>query len=174
MNLQSDDFELLGLPQAFELDDAELASRWKALQAQVHPDKFVSSTAAEKRVAMQWSVRINEAYQRLRDPLRRAAYLCSLHGVELGEEDNTAMPPAFLMQQLEWREALDDAQTLADIASLQSEVTAQEQQWLTRLAQQIDEQRNYAEAAKSVRSLMFLERFLAAVRSREAELSRIA
>ena len=60
---------------------------------------------------MQWAVRVNEAYQRLKDPLKRAAYLCELDGAPIDAENNTAMPADFLMQQMEWREALDDADT---------------------------------------------------------------
>ena len=109
MNLQSDDFELFGLPRQFAQDRSQIDARWKELQREAHPDRFAAQGAAAQRVAMQWSVRINEAYQRLKDPLKRATYLCELNGVSIGAEDNTAMPAAFLMQQMEWREALDDA-----------------------------------------------------------------
>jgi molecular chaperone HscB len=87
-----------------------LDARWKELQREAHPDRFAAQGAAAQRVAMQWSVRINEAYQRLKDPLKRAAYLCELHGAPIQAENNTAMPARFLMQQMEWREALDEAQ----------------------------------------------------------------
>ena len=83
MNLQSNDFELFGLPQQFAQDRARLDARWKELQREAHPDKFAAQGAAAQRVAMQWSVRINEAYQRLKDPLKRAAYLCELHGAPI-------------------------------------------------------------------------------------------
>ena len=109
MNLQSDDFELFDLPRRFVQERAAIDARWKALQREAHPDRFAAQGAAAQRVAMQWSVRINEAYQRLKDPVRRAAYLCELHGAPIQAEDNTSMPAQFLMQQMEWREALDDA-----------------------------------------------------------------
>ena len=105
MNLQSDDFELFGVPQRFSQERSALDARWKELQREAHPDRFAAHGAAAQRVAMQWSVRINEAYQRIKEPLRRAAYLCELHGAPIQAEDNTAMPGAFLMQQMEWREA---------------------------------------------------------------------
>src|SRR6218665_401178 len=111
MNLQSNDFELFAVPVQFAQDAQQLAERWKALQKQAHPDRFASQGAAAQRVAMQWSVRINEAYQRLKDPLKRAAYLCEMHDAPIRAEDNTAMPTAFLMEQMEWREALEDAQS---------------------------------------------------------------
>eukprot|EP01032_Pedospumella_encystans_P018833 gene18833-21428_t len=89
-------------------DRAQLDARWKALQREAHPDRFAAEGAAAQRVAMQWSVRINEAYQRLKDPLKRAAYLCEMQGAPVQAENNTAMPAAFLMQQMEWRESLED------------------------------------------------------------------
>ena len=122
MNLQSNDFELFGVPERFAQDRAALDTRWKELQKEAHPDKFAAQGVAAQRVAMQWSVRINEAYQRLKDPLRRAAYLCELHGAPIQAHDNTAMPPAFLMQQMEWREALEDASTSAAVDALEDEV----------------------------------------------------
>ena len=83
MNLQSNDFELFGVPQRFAQDRAALDARWKDLQREAHPDKFAAQGAAAQRVAMQWSVRINEAYQRLKDPLKRASYLCELNGAPI-------------------------------------------------------------------------------------------
>ena len=108
ISLQASDFELFGLPSAFSLDRAQLDLQWKSLQREAHPDRFASEGATAQRIAMQWSVRINEAYNRLKDPLKRAAYLCELNGAAVNAENNTSMPPAFLMQQMEWREALDD------------------------------------------------------------------
>ena len=101
MNLQSNDFELFGLAQKFSQDRTALDARWKELQREAHPDKFAAQGASAQRVAMQWSVRINEAYQRLKDPLKRAAYLCELNGAAINAENNTAMPASFLMQQIE-------------------------------------------------------------------------
>jgi molecular chaperone HscB len=103
MNLSSDDFTLFGLPQRFALQRAEVDARWKVLQGEVHPDRFAAQGAAAKRVAMQWAVRVNEAYRRLKDPLRRAAYLCELRGAPIEAENNTAMPADFLVQQMHWR-----------------------------------------------------------------------
>jgi molecular chaperone HscB len=159
MKLDSDDFELLGVPQRFALERAELDARWRALQAQVHPDRFVAEGAAAQRVAMQWAVRVNEAYQRLKDPLKRAAYLCELNGVPVQAENNTAMPPAFLMQQMEWREALDDSRSLEATEALHHEVMTHREQLLSRLRVLLDEQHDFTAAAQQVRALMFVERF---------------
>ena len=110
MLFDSDDFELFGLPRRFVLERRELEARRRALQAEVHPDRFAAGGAVAQRAAMQWAVRVNEGYERLRDPLRRAAYLCELNGAPIAAEDNTAMPAAFLLQQMARRERLDDAE----------------------------------------------------------------
>ena len=108
---------------------------------------------------MQYSVRINEAYQRLKNPLQRAAYLCELQGAPIQAHSNTAMAPAFLMQQIEWREALDDARSLADLDALAASVDSTYQDLLRQCAQVLDEQQDYAAAVPLVRSLMFIEKF---------------
>ena len=122
VTLASSDFDLFDVPQQFAQDRAVLDARWKALQREAHPDKFSTQQASAQRLAMQWSVRINEAYQRLKDPLKRAAYLCELAGVPVNAENNTAMAAQFLMQQMEWREALDAATSSAAAEALQAEV----------------------------------------------------
>ena len=159
MNLQSTDFELFGVPQRFKQERAALDARWKDLQREAHPDKFVAQGAAAQRVAMQWSVRINEAYQRVKDPLKRAAYLCELNDAPINAENNTAMPGAFLMQQIEWREALDDAETASALHTLASEVALARQGALQLCEALIDDAKDYLAAAQQVRALMFIQRF---------------
>ncbi|MFO6421687.1 Fe-S protein assembly co-chaperone HscB [Hylemonella sp. W303a] len=157
--LQSDDFELFGLPRQFAQDRSLIDARWKDLQREAHPDKFSAQGTAAQRLAMQWSVRINEAYQRLRDPMRRAAYLCELHGVSVKAEDNTAMPTEFLMQQMAWREALEEAEDLSALDALSKEVGAARMCALSSFDWLLDEKGDYAGAVQQVRSLMFIERF---------------
>ena len=159
MKLDSDDFELFGVPRRFAQDRTELDARWRALQGEVHPDRFVAEGAAAQRVAMQWAVRVNEAHQRLRDPLRRAAYLCELLGAPIEAESNTAMPSAFLVQQMEWREALDEAGDEAAVSRLEAEVAAYRAEALQTLQTLLDERQDAASAARQVRALMFVERF---------------
>ncbi|CAG0908308.1 unnamed protein product, partial [Darwinula stevensoni] len=106
----------------FAQDADTLTAKWKALQMQAHPDKFAADGAAAQRLAMQWSVRINEAYQRLKNPISRAAYLCQLNDHPIEGSSNTAMPPDFLMQQMQWREALDEADDDAALDTLSKEV----------------------------------------------------
>jgi molecular chaperone HscB len=159
MNITDNDFMLFGLAQTQALDVAQLDLRRRELQAQVHPDRFASDGAAAQRVAMQWAVRVNEVYQRLKDPLKRAAYLCELRGVKVDAERNTAMPTDFLMQQMQWREALEEADGAAAVESLDAQVQAQERSMQTRLVELLDVQQNTAAAAAQVRALMFVARF---------------
>lgn len=166
MNLQSHDFELFGLAAVYAQDRTVIDDRWKTLQREAHPDKFSTHGAAAQRVAMQWSVRINEAYQRLKNPLKRAAYLCELNGSPIQAESNTAMPAAFLMQQMEWREALDDATGVSELAQLSEQVQAARQHILKRCGELLDAEHDYAQAAQQVRALMFIERFAADVEKR--------
>jgi molecular chaperone HscB len=166
MNLQSNDFELFGLSPAFGIDRALVDERWKDLQRQAHPDRFATSDAASQRLAMQWSVRINEAYQRLKDPLKRAAYLCELHGAPIEAESNTAMPADFLMQQMEWREQLDDATGPDALDDLADEVASARRRMVEALRVTADEQRDYPALARQVRALMFIERFARDVEAR--------
>ena len=161
MNLSDDDFTLFGLPQRFALNRAALDDCWRALQARVHPDRFVGEGAAAQRIAMQWAVRVNEAYQRLKDPLKRGAYLCELRGAAIQAENNTAMPGAFLMQQMAWREALDEADGAAAVQALDDEVAADEQRLLAELGHTLDVAGDAAAAAQQVRALMFVARFRA-------------
>ncbi len=170
MNLQSNDFELFNLPVTFAQDRTAVDARWKDLQREAHPDKFAAQGAAAQRIAMQWSVRINEAYQRLKDPVKRAAYLCELHGTPINAETNTAMPAAFLMQQMELREALDDAdneQNLDEISQQSKHLLLNQ---LSKLEQLIDANHDYPQAAQAVRALMFIERFSQDIEARYAAL----
>ena len=165
-SLQSNDFELFDLPEQFAQDRSAIDARWKDLQREAHPDKFAAKGPAAQRVAMQWSVRINEAYQRLKDPLRRAAYLCELRGAPINAENNTAMPPAFLVQQMEWRELLDDARREQQLDMLLAMVKDSRQTMLSCCEQLLDHDHDSAQAAQTVRALMFVERFAADVEAR--------
>ena len=172
MKLDSDDFELLGLPRRYAQDPTAIDARWRTVLGEVHPDRFVSEGVAAQRLAMQWSVRINEAHRRIKDPIRRAAYLCELHGASIGAEDNTAMPAAFLMQQMEWRESLEAAKDICEIDALAAEVRAARSRSLDELGRTIDERGDHAQAARQVRELMFVERFASDVDARAEALEQ--
>ena len=172
MNLQSNDFQIFGLPERFSLERVELDARWKDLQRQAHPDRFASADAASQRLAMQWSVRINEAYQRLRDPIKRAAYLCELRGAPIEAENNTAMPSDFLMQQMQWREDLDEAEGAEALERMADEVLQARRERIAALQAALDEQGDAAAAARQVRALMFIERFARDVEGRLDQLGQ--
>jgi molecular chaperone HscB len=172
VNLRSNDFELFGLPERFGQDRAAIDARWKDLQREAHPDRFAAQGHAAQRVAMQWSARINEAYRRLKDPLQRAAYLCELRGAPIEAENNTAMPADFLVEQMEWRESLDEARTQQDLDALESELDRSRDGALARIAALLDEARDAPAAAREVRALMFIERFGHDVQERIGQLGQ--
>jgi molecular chaperone HscB len=172
MDIHADDFELFGLTRHFAQDRSAIDARWKELQREAHPDKFAAQGAAAQRVAMQWSVRINEAYQRLKDPMRRAAYLCELNAAPIRAEDNTAMPAAFLMQQMEWREALEEAQSGRELDALDDAVGQARRAALSLCEVLIDQQRDFAGAAQQVRALMFIARFADDIERRRDQLGQ--
>lgn len=159
-------FELFGLAPGFALDLSALEQAYRALQSQVHPDKFTHLSQAEQRASMQWSTRVNEAYQVLKSPLARARYLLQLHGVDALAEHDTGMPGDFLMQQMEWRDAIQTAREAADLEALQGieeELASTAQQLRTGLAQQLDEQHDYPGAAQNVRKLKFMDKLVAEI-----------
>jgi molecular chaperone HscB len=167
--ITDNDFVLFGLPERQALDRVQLDERRRALQAQVHPDRFAAEGAAAQRVAMQWAVRVNEAHARLKDPLQRAAYLCELRGVPIDAERNTAMPAAFLTRQMAWREALEEAPDVEAVATLHRQVVADERAGHARLEQWLDggsDAQAVAAAADEVRALMFVARFRAEIARR--------
>ena len=156
----------------FKQDRAAIDVRWKKLQREAHPDRFAARGAAAQRIAMQWSVRINEAYQRLKDPLKRATYLCELHDAPINAENNTAMPTDFLMQQMEWREALDEAKTVDEMNEIVSRSIECRHEQLSKIERLIDMQKDFPAAAQQVRSLMFVERFASEVDARIDQLGQ--
>jgi molecular chaperone HscB len=171
-SLSSSDFELFGLPEQFAQSGAAIDARWKELQREVHPDKFAAQGPAAQRVAMQWSVRVNEAYQRLRDPLQRAGYLCERRGAPINAESNTAMPGAFLIEQMAWREALEEAQGEGDLEQVTADLAQARAGTLGRIEALLDASGDAAAAAQQVRALMFIERFAHDVEARFDELGQ--
>jgi molecular chaperone HscB len=155
-------FELFQLPVSYELDRNRLDSAYREVQSRVHPDKFVQASDAEKRVAMQWATQANEAYQVLKDPIKRATYLCNLNGVDLQTESNTSMPASFLMQQMEWREAFDEARHANDtnaMLGLENELQSALKAQIGNAGTAISSG-NFQNAAQEIRACLFLEKFL--------------
>jgi len=114
MTLTQSHFELFAIPAAFELDVSQLAERYRELQRKLHPDRYANASEQERRIAVQKSAQVNDAYQTLKDPLNRARYLLQLNGVAFDDEKETQQDTVFLMEQMELREALDEVRTAAD------------------------------------------------------------
>jgi molecular chaperone HscB len=154
-------FELLGLPVAYRVDAAALDRAYRDLQGRVHPDRFAAGSEAERRVAMQWAARANEAYRTLRNPIDRARYLLGLKGFDTDEESNTSMPPDFLMQQMEWRERVEEGRARRDGPSLESlrrEIETSRTEMHALLARALGGDRNYDAGCSLVRKLRFLDK----------------
>jgi molecular chaperone HscB len=163
MDLGQDHYALFGLPRGFAVDLAELERVYREVQGRVHPDKFAHAGDAERRLAMQQATHANEAYLTLKSPLKRAQYLLHLAGHDPQIEHNTAMPTDFLIEQMEWREAVAEAREAADVAELEhlhhrlrKEISAQ----YDTLHQALDGHLDYSRAADLVRQLMFQEKLL--------------
>jgi molecular chaperone HscB len=172
MNLKENHFQIFGIPQDFDVDAAALEERYRELQREVHPDRFARASQAEQRVSMQLATRVNEAYQTLKSPLRRAGYLLELQGIDPGFETNTAMPADFLAREMERRERLEEAVDAGDwerLIALSSDLRTEEDALLGRIARQL-EARELKEAAETLRQLKFLEKFGEEIGSAEEKL----
>lgn len=154
-------FTLLSLPAVFALPEDKVEEAWRRAIALVHPDKFAGRPAAERRVAEQWAGRINEARDALLDPVARASLLLQAAGIDVGRETDTKMPADFLMQQMMWREALEDAQgNKAAVDALSTEVGRVRESLLADLSRSLDVDKDYESARGQVRRLMFVEKLL--------------
>ena len=154
-------FELFGLPQRYRFDPGSLERAYRELQSEVHPDRFAGAGDAQKRVALQSSAHVNEAYRALRDPVERAHYVLKLHGVDALAETDTALPFDFLERQLERREAAEAAVAARDVRALTAQVTEIRGEAIDReviLAKTLDDDQAYAEARMRVRELKFLQK----------------
>jgi molecular chaperone HscB len=166
LDFGADHFALFGLEPLFRIDSPALDERFRELQARVHPDRFANAGESERRVSLQWATRVNEAYQALRNPLSRARYLLERAGQGVDRKDGAAMPPEFLMEQMEWREAVAEAKEARNVTMLEQLHRRLRQRMngsYDRLAELIDDSRDYAAAGDRVRRLMFLERLLAEI-----------
>ena len=162
MDPRSDHFALFGLNRGFRLDLSDLDSRYRDIQAQVHPDRFAHAGEAERRLSMQWATHANEAYQTLKKPLERAKYLLHLAGHDIQAESNTAMPGDFLMEQMEWREAVVEARNGGDhheLEHLHNRLRGDINGRYVELGDLLDGG-DFSGATDRVRRLMFLEKLL--------------
>lgn len=157
-------FFLFGLKPSFNIDLPLLEQHYRKIQLEAHPDKFVSATPAEKLQSMQLATLANEAYHVLKEPGSRAQYLLSLNNIDATDEANTSMPPAFLMQQMEWREGLEDLKAAKDINGLE-DLLDEMQQAANALSQELttyfDEAQDLSQATEGTRKLIFIAKVCA-------------
>ncbi|CAK0758301.1 Co-chaperone protein HscB homolog [Gammaproteobacteria bacterium] len=159
-------FTLFGFAPTFEINEQQLASTFRNLQRVVHPDRYANSSDQERRSAVERAAAVNDAYQLLRNPLRRARYLLSLRGVETQEEGNTVMDSEFLTEQMELRERLAEVHEVNDPENILMEMkdTLQKRRsiLLIELAEclRIDTQESLIKAAEIVRRLRFFDRLV--------------
>lgn len=161
IDLTQDFYALFGLPRTFEVDEAVLDHAWHELQSQVHPDRHAHLSDLEQRRSMQWATRVNEAYRTLKKPLPRAQYLLELADVDVGLETNTAMSAEFLMEQMEWREAVEEGRQAGDVDALEQlhqRLRLHAREVMLSLGKELDQAHDFAAAADTVRRLMFIEK----------------
>jgi len=171
MNLNQNHFELFGLPARFAVDAAALEARYRELQRAVHPDRFAAAPEPERRVSMQLATRVNEAYQTLKSPLKRAVYILRLRGVDPEFETNTAMPPEFLMEQMSWRERIEAGSEDSEaLLRLRAGLRDESRKIYENLQGQLDEGSDDAAASEATRVLMFYEKLAGEIDDKLAEL----
>jgi len=160
LSASDDYFRFFGLNQQFKLDLPALDQAYLSIQKEVHPDRHARGSETEQRLAMQMATLANTAFQTLKNPIQRGLYLCQLHGVDAKLETNTAMPAAFLMKQMEWRENLDEqAEDLPALEAMMIEVEQSKADILDEITQAIDGAKNYVRAAELLRGLLFIDKF---------------
>jgi molecular chaperone HscB len=160
LSASDDYFRFFGLKQQFHIDLPALEQAYLAIQKEVHPDRHARGSETEQRLAMQMATLANTAFQTLKHPVQRGLYLCQLHGVDAKLETNTAMPAAFLMKQMDWRESLDErAEDLPALEAMMAEVEQSKADTLAEITQAIDGANNYVRAAELLRGLLFIDKF---------------
>ena len=157
-----DYFALFQLKPQFKIDRQALESAFLTVQQKVHPDMHAQASDSDKRVSMQLSALANSAYRTLMNPIQRGLYMCAKNGVDPQLETNTAMPAQFLMQQMEWREALDDVRGQpSKLDDLYKEVEQTRASLLKEVEATIDGANDFELAAKHLRALLFIDKFSA-------------
>lgn len=154
-------FELFNLPVQFDVDGKALDTAYRHIQRLVHPDRFVTATEAEKRAAVQYATIVNDAYQTLKDPLKRAMHLCALNGVPVDGDGHQQMDAGFLMEQMAWRERLEmalDADNQEALQALADEQKEQQENQLAAVKECLDAH-HFEKALAEINKLMFLNRF---------------
>jgi molecular chaperone HscB len=152
-------FEIFDVAVAYNVDLDRVSSIYRDLQKAVHPDRFASGSEQERRIAMQQTSLINQAFQTLKDPVSRAQYLLGLKGIDMQNETDTTMDAEFLMEQMEFREAIAEVREQSDPIDALDKMLADSKQKITHLmdafaTQYAAEQLN--DARETVRKMQFL------------------
>ncbi|MCC5826403.1 co-chaperone HscB [Alkalimonas sp.] len=158
-------FELFQLPQRMELDAALLSQHYLQLQRRFHPDNFANASERDRRQSVQQAALINDAFQTLKHPLRRAEYLLQCRGIDLKHEQQSFQDPVFLMQQMELREQLAEIATAPEQTQvlqqqLEQELQQGQQQLHNELSQALEQQSETGnqQAASLLRKLKFFDK----------------
>lgn len=156
-------FQIFNLPIRFQIDLKQLEKHYFDVQKRIHPDRFASASEGEKRIAQQWTTMINDAYQKLLDPVKRAELICALKGHPVDAERSGGIDEAFLLDQLERREAIAEANEAQDEAALErlrETIETEKNERLHRVEILLDEQSDAVLAAEEIKKIMFLNRQL--------------
>ena len=166
-------FSVFSIPATFQVDLTVLADQYRELQAQVHPDRVAGGTEPEKLQAIQATSFLNEAYETLQSPQRRAAYLLELQGVDVEQVNQADLSPALLMEQIELREQLEelprDESALSQLEQLRESI---EQRQLDCQASfgKVIEQDELADAKKHYYEMQYFAKLIAEIESLEENL----
>lgn len=154
-------FSLFNLPQQFNLDVKLLETNFRKIQSESHPDRFVSANASEKLASMQLATLANEAYDTLKNSAMRAKYLLEQLGIDAIADTNTTLPADFLMQQMEWREMLEEAKAASNMTTLEmlySELRTEAKVMEAKLVHLFDQYKDYKAATDVTRKLIFIDK----------------
>jgi len=155
-------FELFSFKPSYEIDTALLAERYRELQRAVHPDKFANSSEQDKRIAVQRTAQVNDGFSTLKNPISRAEHILVLKGVDLLHESTTVKDTHFLMQQMEWREALEDIAHSSDPDEMITELHESFSVFAKTIEQDLaplllsDSEEELSKAADLIRKLKFM------------------
>lgn len=147
-------FQLFDLPTSFSIDVADLKQRHRDLQRSLHPDRFANSSEQEQRLALQRSSAVNDGFEVLSHPLQRAEHFLELNQVPLESAESTVKDTQFLMQQMEFRERLEDVSSVQDLDDLEDEIDAFTKELNTTLAEQLNTLSQYLESQKQEQWLL--------------------
>jgi len=150
-------FELFNLPEKFQIDLEMLQENYRAIQKEIHPDRFATSSENEKIQSMIKSTQTNDAFQTLKSPIKRAKYILSLHK----SVEKITLPPDFLMQQMEWEEHFETIEkNSSELTEFKSTINKKYKEYSLLISTQIDDDQNWSDAAISIDKLYFIEKLL--------------